>query len=296
MTDARLSFLASFITAGTGMLWGFYWLPVRRVEEAGLSGAWGSLVIVALAALLLMPVAFARRAHLRSADPGALAAVALGGGAFVLYSVGLVYGRVAIVVLLFFLTPVWSVLLARFVLGWHTPRLRLMAIGLGLCGLAVMLSAGGTVPWPRSTGEWCGLVSGLLWSLATTGIRLRPAMAPPEATFIFACGACVMAAIAAPLFAPWTPGLLTQALPSAFGWALAAAGLWWALSMAGLMWATARLEPARVGILLMSEVLVAAVSAAWLAGETLNSVELAGGALVLCAGLFEVWPVRKPRG
>ena len=51
MTDARLSFLASFITAGTGMLWGFYWLPVRRVEEAGLSGALGSLVIVALAAL-----------------------------------------------------------------------------------------------------------------------------------------------------------------------------------------------------------------------------------------------------
>ncbi|MFZ5962980.1 DMT family transporter [Thalassococcus sp. BH17M4-6] len=296
MTDARLSLFASLVTAAAGVLWGFYWLPVRRLEEAGLAGAWGTLAIVFLAVLMLAPVALVRRAHLRAADPGALAAVALGGGAFVLYSVGLVYGRVAIVVLLFFLTPVWSVLLARFVLGWQTPRLRMVAICLGLAGLAVMLSAGGTMPWPRGIGEWCGLVSGLLWSLATTGIRMRPAMAPPDAAFVFACGACVMAGIAAPLFAPWPQDMAPQGLAVALGWALAAAAFWWVLSMAGLMWATARLDPARVGILLMSEVLVGAASAAWLAGETLNGIEIAGGALVLCAGLLEVWPVRRPRG
>ncbi len=59
------------------------------------------------------------------------------------------------------------------------------------------------------------------------------------------------------------------------------------------MWAAARLEPARVGILLMAEVLVGATSAALIAGEHLGPVELAGGALVLLAGVLEVWPQRS---
>lgn len=58
------------------------------------------------------------------------------------------------------------------------------------------------------------------------------------------------------------------------------------------MWATVRLDPARTGILLMSEVLVGAASAALLAGELLDRPKLIGGALVLVAGLLEVCPVK----
>ena len=62
--------------------------------------------------------------------------------------------------------------------------------------------------------------------------------------------------------------------------------------MAGLMWATALLDPARVGILLMSEVLIGALSAAFLVGEPLLPFELIGGALVLSAAILEVWPAK----
>ena len=79
----------------------------------------------------------------------------------------------------------------------------------------------------------------------------------------------------------------------AAGLALLAGGLWWAASVAALIWAVARLDPARVGILLMAEVLVGAASAALIAGERLSAMELAGGALVLLAGVLEVWPVRR---
>lgn len=61
------------------------------------------------------------------------------------------------------------------------------------------------------------------------------------------------------------------------------------------MWATRQLDPARVGILLMSEVIVAAVSVVAFAGEYLAPLELIGGALVVGARLLEVWPVRKGR-
>lgn len=293
MRNDRTTLVASLIVVGTGALWGFYWLPVRRLAEIALPGAWGTLAIVAAATVLLAPLALKRRQRLGGADPLALASIALGGAAFVLYSVGFVYGRVAIVVLLFFLTPVWSTLIARFVMGWHTPRLRVAAIAVGITGLAVMLGADGAVPVPRGAGEWLGLISGMLWSIATTGIRAKPSLGPGEAAFVFAAGACAGALLLAPFFEPLPSDITFGSVGRALGWAIAAGSLWWGLSMASLMWAAPRLEPARVGILLMAEVLVGAISAAMLAGERLGGLEIIGGALVLCAGILEVWPIRR---
>ncbi|PAU81879.1 EamA family transporter [Halovibrio salipaludis] len=294
MHNDRITIIATLLVIGTGSLWGFYWLPVRHLAANGLPGAWGTLAIVAMAALVLTPAAVRARHRLLRSSPVALASIALGGVAFVLYSIGLVYGRVAVVVLLFFLTPVWSTLIARYGMGWPTPWLRMLAIVVGVIGLGVVLGADGGLPLPHGLGDWLGLSSGLLWAIATTGIRSQPETGSVEAAFVFALGACVGAAVLAPVFEP-LPSLAIEAAIPAFGWALATGGLWWGLSMVCLMWATARLEPARVGILLMAEVLVGAVSAAVIAGEHLAPIEIAGGLLVLSAGVLEVWPVRAKR-
>jgi len=296
MHDGRTTRLASTIVAGTGALWGLYWFPVRRLAEIALPGAWGALAIVAAAAVLLAPLALRRRHELVGADRWALASVALGGAAFMLYSVGFVYGRVAIVILLFFLTPVWSTLIGRYVMGWHLPRLRALAIAVGVAGLVVMLAGDGAAPVPRGPGEWLALLSGILWSIATTGIRTKSTLTPAVAAFVFALGAVAGASLLAPLLGPLPPSIPRTSLLPAIGWTLAAGGLWWGLSMTGLMWSTVRLEPARVGILLMTEILVGAVSAAVLAGERLGSWELFGGALVLCASVLELWPMHGGRG
>ncbi|PLX39210.1 MAG: EamA/RhaT family transporter [Hyphomicrobiales bacterium] len=294
MHTDRTTLVASLIVIATGALWGFYWLPVRRLAESGLPGSWGTFAIVAAAALLLAPFTFWRRRRLQMADPLALLSVALGGAAFVLYSVGFVYGQVAVIILLFFLTPVWSTLIGRYVMGWSTPRLRIVAIAVGLVGLVVLLGADGEVPVPRGTGEWLALLSGLLWSFATTGIRAKPALGPAEAAFVFAVGATLGALALAPALEPWPESFGGSELAISIAMAIAAGGLWWGVSMASLMWATARLEPARVGILLMTEVLVGSLSAALFAGENLGPLEIVGGALVVCAGILEVWPVRQP--
>lgn len=253
------------------------------------------MAIVAASVALLAPLALRRRHELATADPWALAAVALGGTGFVLYSVGFVYGRVAIVILLFYLTPVWSTLIGRFVMGWHLPRLRAIAIAVGVTGLVVMLGSDGAAPVPRGAGEWLALLSGILWSISTTGIRTRSTLGPAAAAFVFASGAVAGALLLTPFLEP-LPAHIPRAnwLP-AIGWTLAAGGLWWGASVAALMWSAARLEPARVGLLLMAEVLVGAVSAAVLAGERLGSWEVVGGALVVCASLLEVWPMHGRR-
>ncbi len=292
MQQDRTTLIATVLVVVTGTIWGLYWVPVRKLAELGLPGAWGTLAIVATAAVLLAPAAIRRRHHLARSNPIALASIALGGAAFVLYSVGLLYGRVAIIVILFFLTPVWSTLIGRYVMGWPTTWLRIAALFLGLAGLALMLGADGQVPVPRGMGEWLGLISGFLWAVATTGIRAKADAGPSETAFVFAAGATISALILAPLLPPATDPEPVRNIPAIIGWSLLAGGVWWGLSMCALMWATARLEPARVGILLMIEVLTGAISAALMAGEHLGALEIAGGALVLCAGLCEVWPSR----
>ncbi len=293
MITDRTAIAAALIVVTTGILWGIYWLPVRFLEDTGLPGPWGTVAITGAASLLLTPFAVANWRLLVSSNPLALASIALGGFAFVLYSIGFVYGRVAIITLLFFLTPVWSTLIGRYIMGWTTPKLRLVAIAVGLLGLGIMLGAGGEVPIPRGTGEWMALASGILWSFATTGIRAKAELKSGIASFVFAAGGFTGALLLAPTLEPFPAEIPPANVLPALGWSFLAGSLWWGASLSALMWATPRLDPARVGILLMSEVLVGMVSAAVLAGERLSPMEMAGGGLVLCAGVLEVWPVRK---
>ncbi|MCB6177710.1 DMT family transporter [Rhodobacter sp. Har01] len=292
MTTNRVTLIASSIVLWTGIFWGVYWLPVRALAERGLPGAWGTAAITLGAVGLLLPVAWTNRRQIATANRIALASIALGGAAFALYSIGFTSGRVAIIILLWFLSPVWATLIGRFLMGWPIPRLRLLAIAVGLSGLVLMLGAGGGPPFPKGIGEWMSFLGGVLWAFSTVGIRARSDIGPASAAFVFALGAAATSLLLAPLLTPLSapsPGALIPAIALA----LLAGGLWWGVSMAGLMWATVRLDPARVSILLMTEVLVGAVSAAVLAGELLDPLEIAGGALVLCAGVLEVWPARR---
>ncbi|SFQ03327.1 DMT family transporter [Tranquillimonas alkanivorans] len=293
MTESQTVIIASLIVVATGAFWGVYWLPVRRMAEAGLPGAWGTLAAVALAALVLAPAAARHRREIAEAHPLALASIALGGAAFVLYSVALLYGRVAVIILLFYLTPVWSTLIGRYVMGWRSRPERTLAIALGLGGLGLMLGADGEVPLPRGLGEWLALLSGLLWSVSSTGIRSKSTLGSATAGFVFVLGACAGALVLVLVLGPWAPEVTPDERGAATNWVLAAGGIWWGLSMAALMWAAARLEPARVGLLLMSEVLVGALSGAVLAGERLGPLEVVGGALVLGAGGVEIWSGRS---
>lgn len=295
MTQDRINAIATLVVAGFGLLWGFYWMPVRAMVDHGLPGAWGTVLATVTAAIVLAPLVALRWRALLRADKVGLLSVAAGGAAFTLYSIGLVYGRVAIIILLYFLTPVWSVLIARYVMGWHTPALRIVAIFIGIGGLLVMLSAGGTLPMPRGVGEWMSLIAGILWAAGTTGIRVRSDLGVIPATFVFAIGATLAGLALAPFFEPFPTLSLRDNGVGLLSLALATGVLWWGVSLAALMWATMRLDPARVGILMQTEVIVGAVSAALLAGEHLATLEIIGGGMVVAAGLLEVWPVGRGR-
>lgn len=289
------SVLASAIVVITGIVWGVYWVPVRSIAALGLDGAWGTGAITLAAALLLLPFVLTRRGAFRGKDFVGIISVALGGAAFALYSIGFLYGKVALVVLLWFFSPVWSVLIAKYVLRMQVPRLRVLAIVVGLAGLFMMLGGDGGLPVPANLGEWMAFCGGLIWAFATAGMRLRSDLAPLPSAFLFAFGATVISFVCAPFLEP-LPSIAEEDLSTVAAQVLLTAGSWWGLSIAALMWAAVRLDPARVGILLMPEVVFGAVTAALFAGENLTINELIGGTLVVLSGLLEVWPTKVGSG
>jgi len=289
------TFLASAVVLVTGMFWGVYWIPVRAVADLGLDGAWGTGAITLAAVLSLLPLVLADRRTLQGKDALGILSITLGGAAFALYSIGFLYGKVALVVLLWFFSPVWSVLIAKYLLRVRVARLRLIAIAVGLAGLFVMLGGDGGIPVPGSLGEWMAFIGGLIWAFATAGMRLRSDVRPLPSAFLFALGASVMSFLAAPWLEP-VPTIASSDLPEIAVQVVLTGGLWWVLSIAALMWATVRLDPARVGILLMTEVVFGAISAAAFAGESLSPSEMIGGTLVILCGLLEVWPTKAGSG
>lgn len=236
------AFLASVIVLCVCVFWGVYWVPARAIAELGLDGAWGTGAITLAAMLFLLPSLAGKTHVFRDTGFVGVVSLAVGGAAFALYSIGFLYGKVALVVLLWFFRPVWSVLIAKFVLRWQVPTLRLIAIGVGLVGLFIVLGGEGGLPVPRRLGEWMALIGGLIWAGATAGMRLKSRVPSLPAAFMFALGATMTSFAFAPFLEPLPIIAATDAVRIGFT-VLVTGGMWWGLSIAALIWATLRLDP-----------------------------------------------------
>jgi drug/metabolite transporter (DMT)-like permease len=271
-------------------LWGLWWLPLRALSEAGLSGPAVNAALYGIASGVLLPLFWRRRRRLAEGGLLLLGAGGLFGAALVSWNLALIQGEVVRVTLLFYLAPVWATLLAVGVLGEPVGRERVVSVVLGLAGAVVLLGFAGGVPLPRSGGDWLGLAAGVLFALSVTLVRKGHAISGLEQTLVsFATAAALslLLLLVTPLpNAPVGPGVLAWAALAALAWLLPVTWL--------LLWGARFLEPGRVSLLLLVEVAVAAISAALLAGEPFGLREAAGCLLILAAGALEGWSELRP--
>ncbi|HSS64027.1 MAG TPA: DMT family transporter [Gammaproteobacteria bacterium] len=291
MTAQRHHLLPSLAIAISGVLWGLFWMPFRKLGESGFDGGWASLAFYLAATLLLAPAALTRWRRLRAAGWDLLLIGAIAGAAFSLYATALLLTEVVRVLLLFYLTPAWGTLLGFLLLGERVTANRGAALVLGLAGLVVILGFDDGFPLPRNAGDWLALIAGFAWAYGSLLIYRRPHIEVYETAFAFFAGGTLVTLIVALL-----PIAANEVTPT---WRVLEAGWPWLALLIALfgvppvvmtLWGAARLSPGRVGILLMGEVVVGIASAAVWSGEPFGTREALGTVLIVGAGLVETVP------
>lgn len=278
--------LASSVVFLSAALWGLYWIPLRYLEGQGIGGGWAVALLNLPAGVALLPLVLFTWGRHREHMGQALAIGILTGLGLALYAAGLIYSSVVRATLLFYLTPVWATLIGLVWLGERTNWQRWAAIGAGLGGLLLLVSGGGSVP--LNIGDLFALLSGVFWALGAAMIKRYnrvPLAGMTMVQFLVTGLAAVLLIQAAGIAEVPTLELLTAALPAAALMSLAA----FLPAVILLFWAQKFLFPGRVGLLMMSEVLTAVLTASmFLPEERLSAVEWAGAALIVGACLIEV--------
>ncbi|MSP83363.1 MAG: DMT family transporter [Alphaproteobacteria bacterium] len=284
---AQLISSLGVVAAAAG--WGLFWIPLRALDENGVEGAWSTLALFSIGTLALLPIAVVRTGTLGRLNLSFVLTGLCSGGAWILYTNSLLLTDVVRSLLLFYLSPVWSTLILWAMYRDRVAPVRLLTIAMGLGGLMTILGFGEGLPLPRNLGDWMGLVSGLIWAVASVRLRGAPAAGTFAGVFgFFACGS-VLAGVSVllPIEAlgatpSWDAILdrLSVMVVLSVGFIVP--------SMLLIVSGARRIDPARVGILLMAEAVVGTISAAILTNEPFGAREVIGAILILAAGVVDV--------
>ena len=270
-------------------LWGLYWLPQRILVAGGLTGGWGTLAQFVIPLLLLVPLAVWRRAKGRPSGAGWWVIGLLFGGGGVCYANSFLLTDVVRALLLFYLTPVWATLLERFVQGKPLAPARFAALALSLAGVWIVFGQDGMLPLPRNAGDWLALISGAM--IAAAAARINAVQPDSPLPLLFSCylyGTAVAFLLGWALADELGPipaaddllAMLPFLLVLTFGFLLPTVTL--------LLWSPIHIGAGAFSILILTELVVGAVSAALLTDEAFGWREATGCALILAAGAIEV--------
>ncbi|NNE88157.1 MAG: DMT family transporter [Silicimonas sp.] len=273
-----------------GVFWGLYWIPLKRVEDTGLSGAAPSSFVFAAAMVMILPLVAWRWRTLLLHRGDLCVAGLLAGASIGLFTASLTQTEIVRAILLFYLTPVWSTALGMVVLGHKPTVARFATLALGLIGLCVVLGIEDGLPWPRNIGDAMALISGIGWSLASLKLYRMPPVPVPDLIIAFVAGCAFVTGV---LFLLSGGSVKAGTLGSAAPWIIFTA-LYIVPTLAMTLWPATLLTPARAGLLLMTEVVAGVVSAALLSGEPFGGQEVLGTILITAALLSEVF--RPERG
>jgi drug/metabolite transporter (DMT)-like permease len=271
--------------------WGVSWWPFRQLQAAGLHPLWATVLIYLLAVLAI--TAWRRGAWGELVRTRSLWLLVLASGTTnAAFNWGVTVGDVVRVVLLFYLMPLWAVLLARLLLHEPFTRRAWLRVLMALAGAAVVLwpaeGLQGGLPLPRTLPEWLGVLGGFTFAL--NNVLLRREAHQPEAAralAMFLGGAVVAACLALALGAqgqvPAPPAL-------APGWVAGALamGLAFLVGNMALQYGASRLPANVTAVVMITEVLFAAGSAVLLGASLLTPSLLIGGALIVGASLLAV--------
>jgi len=278
------------VTAVTGLLsgaavWGMVWYPFRILEQAGISAMLSSFLVYVIALFIGLIISGPVWRELRIAGWLGVLQILSAGWTNFGYVQAIVEGEVMRVLLLFYLAPLWTIFFAHFLLGERLNRYGYAVIALSLGGALVMLwqpSLG--LPLPQNRAEWIGLSAGMSFALTNVIVRHSQHLSVAFKSAAVWFGTVVLTG----MMLLYSGGLSVQMTAITFDswWLLALIGLVMCATSFAVQFGLTHLPANQAIVLLLFELLFAAVAAYLLANEKMGMQELVGAVLIVSASLL----------
>ena len=274
--------IGSLVYAAT--LWGLVWYPYRLLNEAGVGGVASSFVTYAVP-LLALGWLHGRALSRARARWMWLTALGLAAGwTNLAYVLAVLQGEVVRVLLLFYLSPLWTVLFSRFLLHEKLNRAGWAVMALAAGGALAMLWQPGDWPLPANRAEWLALSAGVMFAASNVISRHLDGVAEGAKSVSIWAGVAVLTLIGLWLY----PGEFD--FTEHAGW-----NVWLLLIGVGLLigsmtyavqYGLARVPANQAIVIFLSELVVAAIAAYFLSDERMGLQEWVGAIMIITASLF----------
>lgn len=255
------------------------------MQEAGVSGVASSFYTYSIAAVL-GALLFARHWRGLKDLPQATWWLALvAGWTNLSYVLAVIDGEVMRVMLLFYLSPLWTLILAHFWLKEKIGLRGLVVMAVSLTGAFIMLwEPGNSLPIPSNESEWLALSAGIGFALTNVITRRSTHLSLRVKSMAVWLGVIGMSLLLMPLFDEAFPG------PGFFtltNWLVM--GLIALLLMAATLlvqYGITQIQASRAAVIFLFELVVAAIASYCLANEVMELREWIGGVLIIAAALY----------
>jgi len=244
------------------------------------------------AAALTLPLLFKRQSSQKIDNKGALLGLAMAAGVTnVAFVVALIEGEIMRVMLLFYLSPLWTVLFGRWWLKEKLSSRAVLFFCIAMLGSVVMLwNPEVGKPWPRGLSDWLALLAGIAFSINNVLARKLSGHSMAVKTAVTWWGVVFVATVIIVIAQSPLPNV------SAITW-LGAGLLGWlgivAMTVA-VLYGLARMPVYRSSVIMLFELIVAAIAAWLLTDEAMTGQEWIGGGMILLAA-YGVAMIKVPK-
>ena len=189
------------------------------------------------------------------------------------------------VVLLFYLAPVWTVFIARWMLGEKLTLWGWAIMLFSFTGAVVMLwPKDGGLPLPANRAEWIALSAGVSFALANVVTRKVDEADHWAKALAVWIGVCVVAGLAAAFVSQ--PFAFVTTINTHTVLILLSVGLCIGAMTLAVQYGLSHTLANRAIVILLFELVAAALSSWWWVNETLNLQEWIGAAMIITGSLF----------
>ena len=268
------------------LCWGIIWFPYRIMSEAGVSGVASSFYTYSIATIIA-GIYFAKHWRGIFTLPTSIVWLSIvAGWTNLSYVLAVIDGEVMRVMLLFYLSPLWTLILAHFFLKEKTHLTGYLAIAVSLLGAFIMLynPQVSSLPLPRNTAEWLGLSSGIGFSLSNVITRQSTHLSIRAKCFAVWIGVLAVTLMFMPFVKETFPAPSFFSLTNWLVMLLIAMLLLAATLL--VQFGVTQIKATRASVLFLFELVVAAVASYYLANETMSINEWIGGGLIVLAAIF----------